>query len=206
MPERGASGRIERFASIPTAAAADRHPPRKGEGKMLALFLRDLRLGIRAGGGALTGVLFFLAVVATIPFARRARPQPARPHRPGDPVDRRAARLAARPRPAVPGRPRGRLARPAGAVGRPPHAGADGAREMPGALDGERAAAGDRRAAARAVHQHRAGRHRRGRADAARRHAGHHLHRRGGCGGRGRRCRAAGCWCRCWSCRWPSRC
>ena len=35
---------------------------------MLALFLRDLRLGIRAGGGALTGVLFFLAVIATIPF------------------------------------------------------------------------------------------------------------------------------------------
>lgn len=35
---------------------------------MLALYLRDLRLGIRAGGGALTGLLFFLAVVATIPF------------------------------------------------------------------------------------------------------------------------------------------
>jgi heme exporter protein B len=36
---------------------------------VFALFLRDLRLGIRAGGGALTGVLFFLAVIATIPFA-----------------------------------------------------------------------------------------------------------------------------------------
>jgi heme exporter protein B len=36
---------------------------------LIALFLRDLRLGIRAGGGALTGVLFFLAVIATIPFA-----------------------------------------------------------------------------------------------------------------------------------------
>jgi heme exporter protein B len=36
---------------------------------MLALYLRDLRLGIRAGGGALTGILFFLAVIATIPFA-----------------------------------------------------------------------------------------------------------------------------------------
>ncbi len=35
---------------------------------MLALYLRDLRLGIRAGGGALVGVLFFLAVVAVIPF------------------------------------------------------------------------------------------------------------------------------------------
>ena len=35
---------------------------------MLALFLRDLRLGVRAGGGALVGVLFFLAVVAVVPF------------------------------------------------------------------------------------------------------------------------------------------
>ena len=35
---------------------------------MLALFLRDFSLGVRAGGGALTGVLFFLAVIATIPF------------------------------------------------------------------------------------------------------------------------------------------
>ena len=142
LPPCGGDGRqdrggyVERNLSSATAI---------GRVAMLALYLRDLRLAIRAGGGALTGVLFFLAVVATIPFARRPRPQPARPHRPGDPVDRRAARLAARPRPAVPGRPRGRLARPAGAAGRPPHAGADGAGEMPGALDGERAAAGDRR-------------------------------------------------------------
>ena len=35
---------------------------------MLALYLRDLKLGVRAGGGALTGVIFFLAVIATIPF------------------------------------------------------------------------------------------------------------------------------------------
>ena len=35
---------------------------------MWALFLRDMRLAIRAGGGALIGVLFFLAVVAVIPF------------------------------------------------------------------------------------------------------------------------------------------
>ncbi|TGQ74696.1 heme exporter protein CcmB [Mesorhizobium sp. M00.F.Ca.ET.186.01.1.1] len=35
---------------------------------MLALFARDIRLSIRAGGGALTGVIFFLAVIATIPF------------------------------------------------------------------------------------------------------------------------------------------
>jgi heme exporter protein B len=36
---------------------------------MLALYLRDLKLGIRAGGGALIGILFFLAVIATVPFA-----------------------------------------------------------------------------------------------------------------------------------------
>ena len=36
---------------------------------MTALFRRELRLGIRAGAGALTGLLFFLAVIATIPFA-----------------------------------------------------------------------------------------------------------------------------------------
>lgn len=35
---------------------------------MWALFMRDLRLGVRAGGGALVGVLFFLAVVAVVPF------------------------------------------------------------------------------------------------------------------------------------------
>ncbi|NGO49891.1 heme exporter protein CcmB [Allomesorhizobium camelthorni] len=35
---------------------------------MLALYVRDLKLGVRAGGGALTGVIFFLAVIATVPF------------------------------------------------------------------------------------------------------------------------------------------
>ncbi|WP_309082728.1 heme exporter protein CcmB [Chelativorans sp.] len=35
---------------------------------MLALYLREAKLGIRSGSGALTGVLFFLAVVAVIPF------------------------------------------------------------------------------------------------------------------------------------------
>ncbi|HBF30653.1 heme exporter protein CcmB [Rhizobium sp.] len=35
---------------------------------MTALFLRDLKLSMRAGGGALLGVLFFLTVVAVIPF------------------------------------------------------------------------------------------------------------------------------------------
>ena len=36
---------------------------------MLALLVREIRLGVRAGGGVLTGVLFFLAVVSAIPFA-----------------------------------------------------------------------------------------------------------------------------------------
>ena len=35
---------------------------------MGALFVRDVRLAMRAGGGALVGVLFFLAVVAVVPF------------------------------------------------------------------------------------------------------------------------------------------
>ncbi|RXT17041.1 heme exporter protein CcmB [Rhizobium leguminosarum] len=35
---------------------------------MTALFLRDLKLSILAGGGALIGVLFFLTIVAVIPF------------------------------------------------------------------------------------------------------------------------------------------
>ncbi|MCF3641320.1 heme exporter protein CcmB [Rhizobium sp. TRM95111] len=35
---------------------------------MTALLLRDLRLSVRAGGGAMIGVLFFMTVVAVIPF------------------------------------------------------------------------------------------------------------------------------------------
>ncbi|WEX09860.1 heme exporter protein CcmB [Chelativorans sp. AA-79] len=35
---------------------------------MLALYLREVKLGIRAGSGAMAGVLFFLAVVSVIPF------------------------------------------------------------------------------------------------------------------------------------------
>lgn len=35
---------------------------------MISLFIRDLKLGFRAGGGVLTGVLFFMTVVAVIPF------------------------------------------------------------------------------------------------------------------------------------------
>lgn len=34
-----------------------------------AILVRDVRIALRIGGGALTGVLFFLAVVALVPFA-----------------------------------------------------------------------------------------------------------------------------------------
>ena len=36
---------------------------------ILALLVRDLRVAVRLGGGALTGVLFFLIVVTLMPFA-----------------------------------------------------------------------------------------------------------------------------------------
>ena len=35
---------------------------------MIALLARDIKLSVRAGGGALVGVLFFMTVVAVIPF------------------------------------------------------------------------------------------------------------------------------------------
>jgi heme exporter protein B len=37
-------------------------------GSMIALFFRDLKLSVRAGGGALIGILFFLTVVVVVPF------------------------------------------------------------------------------------------------------------------------------------------
>jgi heme exporter protein B len=36
---------------------------------LMALLVRDMRIGIRVGGGALMGVLFFLVVVTMVPFA-----------------------------------------------------------------------------------------------------------------------------------------
>lgn len=36
---------------------------------LAALLARDIRISLRVGGGALTGVLFFLAVITLIPFA-----------------------------------------------------------------------------------------------------------------------------------------
>ncbi|MFN3854682.1 MAG: heme exporter protein CcmB [Phreatobacter sp.] len=37
-------------------------------GPLAALFLRDLRLAVRIGGGAMIGVIFFLSVVTIVPF------------------------------------------------------------------------------------------------------------------------------------------
>src|SRR5437764_10877120 len=36
---------------------------------LAALLMRDLRLAVRVGGGAMIGVLFFLTVVTLVPFA-----------------------------------------------------------------------------------------------------------------------------------------
>jgi heme exporter protein B len=36
---------------------------------LAALLVRDMRLGVRVGGGAIIGVLFFLSVVVLVPFA-----------------------------------------------------------------------------------------------------------------------------------------
>ncbi|MGZ3410433.1 MAG: heme exporter protein CcmB [Xanthobacteraceae bacterium] len=37
--------------------------------QLYAILLRDIRVSLRVGGGALTGVLFFLAVITIVPFA-----------------------------------------------------------------------------------------------------------------------------------------
>ena len=67
---------------------------------LLALFLRDLRLAVRVGGGALIGVLFFLIVVTLMPFAIGPDLALLARHRPGHPVARRAAREPPGARPA----------------------------------------------------------------------------------------------------------
>jgi heme exporter protein B len=61
---------------------------------MMALLRRDLAIATRSGGAAMLGVLFFLAVVAVIPFGIGPDLNLLGADRPGDPVDRRAAGLA----------------------------------------------------------------------------------------------------------------
>ena len=142
---------------------------------LAALFVRDMRLAVRVGGGALIGVLFFLIVVTLMPFA--IGPDLALLARIGPAILWLGALLAsllALDRLFAIG-PRGRLARPDpdGARAARTRGGGQGAR----ALAHHRPAAGDRDAAARPVPQSRADGDRRGGADAARRHAGADLHR-----------------------------
>ena len=70
----------------------------------LALFVREWRVARRIGGGASVGVVFFLILVAVMPFALGPDLNLLGAARARDPVDRGAARDAARARPAVPGR------------------------------------------------------------------------------------------------------
>src|SRR6202021_3282137 len=56
----------------PRAAGASRSgriAPGRGMMALRAILLRDMRIAVRIGGGALMGVLFFLAVVTLIPLA-----------------------------------------------------------------------------------------------------------------------------------------
>jgi hypothetical protein len=78
---------------------------------LAALFVRDVRLAIRVGGGGGIGVLFFLIVVVLMPFAIGPT-SAARPDRTGDSVAWALLGIAADAGPAVRGRSRGRLARP----------------------------------------------------------------------------------------------
>src|SRR5205823_9501369 len=68
-----ACGRRHYRGSNPCAARPDgRQGTPAGGGAMTALralLVRDMRIAVRIGGGALMGVLFFLAVVTLAPFA-----------------------------------------------------------------------------------------------------------------------------------------
>ncbi len=106
---------------------------------LAALFLREWRIARRVGGSGAMGVVFFLTLVDHRALRGRARSQSPCPHRPGDLVDRGAAREPPRLRPAVPGRRRGRFAR--SAASSRDAAGARGSRQMRGPLGGDRPAA-----------------------------------------------------------------
>src|SRR6266700_1925578 len=69
------------FGASPLRGPLPTPPPQAGEGcacgcacelapmtALAALLLRDMRLAVRVGGGALMGVLFFLLVVTMVPF------------------------------------------------------------------------------------------------------------------------------------------
>src|SRR5690606_38169882 len=60
-PDSRRDPRASRRGGVRRAAAG-------GGNLMWSLLRRDLRLGIRSGGGAMIGMTFFLALVAAIPF------------------------------------------------------------------------------------------------------------------------------------------
>ncbi len=80
-PGGGGSARTARRDGVISAArrtnpnlvrCADRPTPCRGTRIMTplaAILIRDMRIAVRVGGGALMGVLFFLVVVTLIPFA-----------------------------------------------------------------------------------------------------------------------------------------
>ena len=120
---------------------------------MGALFLRDVRLGLRAGGGALVGILFFLAVIAVVPFG--VGPDLKLLARIGAAmlwIGALLATLLGLDRLFQADRDDGSL--DLLMMQRTAHAGTYDARQMPGALDGQRLAIGHRLAAAWAFHEH----------------------------------------------------
>ena len=142
---------------------------------LAALLLRDMRLAVRVGGGALIGVLFFLIVVTLMPFA--VGPDLALLARIGPAILWLGALLAsllALDRLLATDHEDGSL--DLILTARVPLELAVAVKALAHWLTTGLPLV-DRRAAARPVAQSRSGRDRRGRADLARRHAGADLHR-----------------------------
>ena len=164
----------------PTCAPAATRPLPSKERGFDARLRGDRRARREAGG---TGRRLGSARAGLLPDAgharavrARARPEPARPYRPGDPVAGRGAGDPDRSRPPVPGGRGGRLPRPAARRAAAPRA--RGAGQGARALADDRAAAGAGGAAVRPPRRPDAGGDAGHRRDASRRHAGAHLHRR----------------------------
>ncbi len=106
-PEPSPKGGGERFSSSLGEKVAARARPYDGRPMTpaLALFLREWRIARRIGGGASVGVVFFLILVAVMPFALGPDLNLLARLGSGNSLDRGPAGDAARARPAVPGRP-----------------------------------------------------------------------------------------------------
>jgi hypothetical protein len=166
---------------------------------LAALFIRDIRLAIRVGGGGGIGVLFFLIVVVLMPFA--IGPDLTLLARLGPAILWLGALLASLltlDRLFAVDHEDGSLDlilmsdTPLELRGR---------RQGRRALAHHRAAARHRDAAARPVHEPRCQGQRRRHADTARRHAGADLHRPHWCGTVGGACAEVDCCWPCWCCR-----